>query len=327
VRRRREIITLLGGAAVWPLGARAQDRARRVGVLFTWAENDPDGQARAAKFRSRLQALGWIEGRNLKIEWRWAAGEQARIRAYAAELIALAPEVIMTSGGSGLRPLFEQTRIIPIVFMNVNDPVGSGFVESLARPGGNVTGFTSFEFGLSGKWLEILKEVAPRVGRVNAIRDPTLASGPGFFGAIQAVAPALHVQVSSSSVRDGADFERVISTFAGEQDAGLILLPGPLLTVHLDRVIALAARHRMPAMYPYPYQVSRGGLVSYGIDLPTVAGEAAEYVARILSGEKAADLPIQAPNKFQLVINLTTAKALGLEVQPTLLARADEVIQ
>jgi putative ABC transport system substrate-binding protein len=328
--KRREFITLLGGAAAgWPLVARAQQgqRMRRISVLTSIAADDPQGQARNAAFLQELGHLGWQVGRNLQIDYRWGGGDAARYPGYVAELVALAPDVILAAGASVLPPLLQATRALPIVFVLVVDPVGAGFVASLGRPGGNVTGFSQFEYGLSGKWLELIKEVAPKVTRAAVIRDPAIASGIGQFGAIQAVAPSVGVEVSPFNVRDAGEIERTITAFSRSSNGGLIVTGSALAVVHRELIIALAARNSLPAVYFDRLFVTSGGLVSYGPDLVDQFRRAAGYVDRILKGEKPGDLPVQAPTKFELVINLKTAKALGLEVPPTLLARADEVIE
>jgi putative ABC transport system substrate-binding protein len=325
---RREFITLLGGAAaVWPLAARAQqgERMRRIGVLHNFAADDPLGQARNGVFLQGLQQAGWTIGRNVQIETRWAAGDADRLRTYAAELVALAPDVILGTGNAGAAPLLQATRTVPIVFVIVPDPVGAGFVDSLARPGGNATGFTSFEYGLSAKWLELLKEVAPSVTRAGVLRDPALASGPAQFAAIQSMAPSLGMEVSPVNVREPAEIERAIAAFA--RNSGLIVTGSALVAVHRHRIIALAARHKLPAIYPERAYIRDGGLISYGPDFLEHYHRAAAYVDRILKGEKPADLPVQAPTKYETVINLKTAKALGLDIPATVLARSDEVIE
>jgi len=330
--KRREFITLLAGASVaWPLAARAQqpERVRRIGVLMNLASDDAEGQARLAAFHQGLQQLGWTVGRNVQIDYRWGAGNADYIRKFAAELVALAPDVILTTGAVALGPLQQVSRTVPIVFVNVTDPVGGGFVASLGRPGGNATGFTSIEYGMSGKWLELLKEIAPRVTRAAIIRDPTFASGIGQLGAIQSVAPSFGVEVSpiGVDVRDVSGIERAITAFARSPNGGLIVTTNASAAVHRDLIIALAARHRLPAVYPYRYYVTRSGLISYGPNTIDQYRRAAGYVDRILKGEKPANLPVQEPVKYELVINLKTAKTLGIEVPPTLLARADEVIE
>jgi putative ABC transport system substrate-binding protein len=328
--RRREFITLLGGVtAAWPLAARAQqgERMRRIGSLMGQAADDPVAQIRNAAFLQGLQELGWTVGRNTQIEYRWAAGDANRMRRYAAELVALAPDVILASGGFGMGPLQQATRTVPIVFVNVTDPVGAGFVDSLARPGGNATGFLLVEYGIGAKWLELLKQIAPRVTRVAVLRDPATASGTGQLGAIQSVAPSFGVELRPADVRDAGQIERTIAAFAREPNGGLIAIAGALANVHRDLIIGLAARHRLPAVYAYRHFVTGGGLISYGPDTIDQYRRAAGYVDRILNGQKPADLPVQAPTKYELVINLKIAKALGLDVAPILLARADEVIE
>jgi len=328
---RRHFITLLGGAAAWPLATRAQqgERVRRIGVLMNLAADDPETLARLAAFHQGLQEAGWVVGRNLRIDYRWGAGDSERTRKFAAELVALAPDVILTTGAVTLGPLQQVSRTVPIVFVNVTDPVGGGFVASLGRPGGNATGFTSIEYGMSGKWLELLKEIAPRVTRAAIIRDPTFASGIGQLGAIQSVAPSFGVEVSpiGVDVRDVSGIERAITAFARSPNGGLIVTTNASAAVHRDLIIALAARHRLPAVYPYRYYVTRSGLISYGPNTIDQYRRAAGYVDRILKGEKPANLPVQEPVKYELVINLKTAKLLGLEVPATVLARADEVIE
>jgi putative tryptophan/tyrosine transport system substrate-binding protein len=327
---RRELITLLGGAAVaWPVAARAQqgDRIRRIGVLMNVAADDPEAQARNASFMQELQELGWTVGRNLRIDYRWAAGDADRLRRDAAELAALAPDVVLASGTSTVGPLQQTTRTVPIVFAGVADPVGAGFVDSLARPGGNTTGFISFEYGLSGKWLELLKEIAPGVTRVAVLRDSAISGGTGQFGAIQSVAPSLKVEVNPINVLDAGEIERAIAAFARSPNGGLIVTASGLAIVHRELIVTLAARHQLPAVYYYRFFVTDGGLVSYGPDPHDQYRRAAGYVDRILKGEKAADLPVQAPTRYELVINLKTAKALGLTVPDTVLARADKVIE
>ena len=329
---RRELLAALGGAAAaWPLATRAQqgERVRRIGVLMNLAADDPETLARLAAFHQGLQEAGWVVGRNLRIDYRWGAGDSERTRKFAAELVALAPDVILTTGAVTLGPLQQVSRTVPIVFVNVTDPVGGGFVASLGRPGGNATGFTSIEYGMSGKWLELLKEIAPRVTRAAIIRDPTFASGIGQLGAIQSVAPSFGVEVSpiGVDVRDVSGIERAITAFARSPNGGLIVTTNASAAVHRDLIIALAARHRLPAVYPYRYYVTRSGLISYGPNTIDQYRRAAGYVDRILKGEKPANLPVQEPVKYELVINLKTAKTLGIEVPPTLLARADEVIE
>jgi ABC-type uncharacterized transport system substrate-binding protein len=327
--RRREFIRLVGGVAGWPLVARAQqgERVRRIGVLMNVAADDPEAQARNVAFLQGLHELGWTEGRNVRIDYRWAAGDADRLRRYAAELVALAPDVVLASGTSTVGPLQRASGTVPIVFAGVADPVGAGLVNSMARPGSNATGFISFEYVLSGKWLELLKQIAPGVTRVAVLRDPEISGGTGQFGAIQSVAPSFGVELSPINVRDAGEIERAIAAFARSSNGGLILTASGLAMVHRDLIIALAARHKLPTIYYYRIFVSAGGLVSYGPDPHNQYRLAASYVDRILKGEKPADLPVQAPTKLELAINLTTAKALGLTVPPTLLARADEVIE
>jgi putative ABC transport system substrate-binding protein len=327
---RRGFITLLGGAAVaWPIAARAQqtERVRRVGVLTVSAPDDPDAQTRLAALRQRLQQLGWIEGRNLRIDARWGAGDAAETKRAATELAALAPDVIVASGSAGAAPVLQATRTVPIVFVIVPDPVGSGFVETLAQPGGNATGFMMFEYGLSAKWLELLKEIAPGVTRAAVLRDPAITAGIGQFAVIQSVAPSVGVEVSAINLRDGAEIERAVTAFARRPNGGLILTASALAAIHRDLIVSLAARYKLPAVYISRFFVAGGGLVSYGPDFVDQYRRAAAYVDRILKGEKPADLPVQAPTKYELVINLKTANALGLTVPPMLLARADEVIE
>jgi len=327
--KRREFITLLGGAAAWPLAAQAQqpERMRRIGVLGGLTEDDPREQARRMAFGQGLQELGWTIGRNVRIDNRWSAGDPESIRRNTEEMVALAPDVILAVGNAGVAPLLQATRTVPVVFVIVPDPVGAGFVDSLARPGGNATGFTAYEYGLSGKWLEVLKEIAPSVTRAAVIRDPALASGPGQFAAIQSIAPSLGVEVSPVNVRDAVEIERAVTTFARSANGGLIVTGSALAGAHRHLIIALAARYKLPAVYIERSYVADGGLISYGPDFVDQFRRAAGYVDRILKGEKPADLPVQAPTKYELLINLKTAKALGLEVPPTLLARADEVIE
>ena len=327
--RRRDFIALLGGAAACPLTARAQqgERMRRIGVLIPGPSEDREFRARLAAFLQGLQQLGWTDGRNVRIDTRWAAGDADLIRKYAGELVALGPDVVMALTSAAVPPLQQVTRAIPIVFAIVADPVGAGYVESLARPGGNVTGFTGFEYALGGKWLELLKEVAPRVARVAVLRDLTIAAGPAEFGAIQTVAPSLGVELRPIDMRNAGEIERAITVFAAVSNGGLIITGSAAATVHRELIIALAARHRLPAVYYARYYVTGGGLISYGPDFLDQCQRAAGYVDRILKGDKPADLPVQAPTKYELAINLTTAKALGIEIPPNLLARADEVIE
>ena len=324
--KRREFLSLLGGtAAAWPLGARAQqpDRVRHIGVLMSVAEADPEAQARVAAFQQGLQQLGWIVGRNVRIDIRWGGSDAESIRRYAAELVALAPDVILATGSVTVGPLLQATRTVPIVFAYVPDPVGAGFVDSLARPGRNATGFTPFEYSVAGKWLELLKEIAPAVTRAAVIRDPAISTGLGQFAAIQSVAPSVGVEVSAVNIRDAGEIERAIMAFARASNGGLILTGSALAVLHSELIITLAARHKLPAVYFERQFVPRGGLTSYG---PNIVDQY-RHVDRILKGEKPADLPVQASTKYELIINLKTAKALGLTVPASLLARADEVIE
>jgi ABC-type uncharacterized transport system substrate-binding protein len=327
--RRREFMGLVGGAATWPLDARAQQakRIRRIGVLTFLAADDPESKINIAAFVQQLQQLGWTFGHNVQIDYRSTAGEADLIRKYAAELIALAPDVILTAGGSHLGPLQQVTRTVPIVFVQVADAVGGGFVSSLARPGGNATGFTNFEYDFSGKWLELLKQIAPLVTRTAVLRDPANPSGAGQFGAIQAMAQSLGVEASPINMRDASEIERDMNDFAQKPNGGLIVTPSSLALIHRQLIVALAARLRLPAIYPFRFFVSSGGLISYGPDLVDQYRRVAGYVDRILKGEKPADLPVQQSTKVALVINRKTANALGLTVPQTLVATADEVIE
>jgi ABC-type uncharacterized transport system substrate-binding protein len=330
--KRREFITLLGGAAACvsaPLAARAQqpERMRRIGVLNPFAESDSETQANIAAFRQTLQKLGWTNGPHVRIDFRWGGADAGRIRAHAKELVGLNPDVILVITALALHPLLQETRSIPIVFTQIADPVGAGLVASLARPGGNITGFTVTEYSMSVKLLEVLKEVAPQMTRVAVILHPDQIPQVGMLRAIEGAGPAFRVQVTAHGARDAAELERVIDQFAGEPNSGLIVLPNPVTLGNRKLIIAMATRHHLPAAYVYRYLVAEGGLVSYGTDLSEQYRQAASYVDRILRGEKPADLPVQQPTKFELAINLNTAKALGLEVPPSLLARADEVIE
>ena len=330
IRRREFIFTLGGAAAAWPLAARAQqpERMRRIGVLMSTVEGDQRGLESITAFAQGLAELGWTVGRNVRIEYRWGAGDLDRFRRYAAELIALSPDVVLATAGSIVGAFQQASRTVPIVFVTTIDPVGGGWVESLSRPGTNATGFAAYEFSMSGKRLELLKEIAPSVQRVAVIRDPSVPAGSGGLAAIQTVAPSLGVELTPVGVRDAGDIERAITAFARGSNGGLILV-GPTSSVqrYFDLIITLAARHRLPAIYPGRFYAPAGGLISYGADPIDQYRRAAGYVDRILKGEKPADLPVQAPTKYELVINLKTAKALGLEVPPSLLARADEVIE
>jgi putative ABC transport system substrate-binding protein len=328
--KRRQFITLIGGAAAtWPLAAGAQqrERMRRIGVLMHLAADDPEGQRRVAAFLQGLQEAGWAVGRNVDIDMRWAAGEADRFRRYAMELIALAPDVILASATPSARAVQQATRTVPIVFVLVPDPVGIGVAASLSRPGGNATGFTTHEFGVSVKWLELLKQIAPKVTRAAVFRDPANPAVMGQFGAIQGAAPSFGVEILPIGADDAEEIERGITAFAREPNGGLIVVALPTTTMHRDLIVKLANSHRLPAVYPSRMYAAEGGLVSYGWDIIDQYRSAASYVDRILRGKKPADLPVQAPTKYELVVNLKTAKAVGLEVPPTLLARADEVIE
>jgi putative ABC transport system substrate-binding protein len=327
--RRREFIAFVGGAAAaWPLAARAQqpERVRRIGVLVPVATDDPEIRLRLTTFQQALQGLGWTDGRNVHIETRFSAGNAADARKYAAELAAIEPDIILAVGSAGLAPMLQATQTVPIVFVIVPDPVGSGFVHSLSRPGGNATGFTSFEYNLCGKWLELLKEIAPGVTRAAVLRDPALAVGIGQFAVIQSVAPSVGVDVIPVNLGDAAEIEREVAAFAQSANGGLIATASALTAVHRDLIITLAAQHKLPAVYQERNYVAAGGLISYGPNFLDQFRRAAGYVDRVLRGEKPADLPVQAPTKYELVINLKTAKALGLAVPPSVRARADEVI-
>ena len=327
--KRRSFITLLGGAVAWPLAARAQqgERMRRIGVLMPSAADDPEYQARLTAFLQGLAQLGWLDGRNIRIDTRWAVADADRIRKYAEELVALAPDVILAPGSAMTGPLLQATRTIPIVFVTIPDPVGAGFVESLARPGGNATGFIAFEFGLSAKWLELLKQIAPGLTRVAVLRDAAVASGIGQFGAIQSVAPSFGVELTPIGVHDPAEIERAVTAFARLSNGGLIVTGSAKTAIHRALIVNLAAQYRLPAVYPGRYFVTGGGLIAYGQDRIDQYRQAAVYVNRILKGEKPADLPVQAPTKYDLTINLKTAKALGLTIPDKLVATADEVIE
>jgi putative ABC transport system substrate-binding protein len=328
--RRREFITLLSAATVIrPIAAWAQQREQiaRIGVLMSVAANDPESQPRITAFRESLQKLGWTEGRNVRIDVRWAGGDAALDRKFATELVTLTPDVILATASPAVAAVQAATRTVPIVFAHAVDPVGGGFVDSLARPGGNATGFTVYEYSIGGKWLELLKQVAPQVTRVAVLRESGIAAGPGLFGAIQALAPSFGLELRPIDVRDAAEIERGIATFAQGSNSGMIVSGSPAQSAHRDLIASLAAKHRLPTIYNARFFAAGGGLISYGADFNDQSRRAASYVDRILKGEKPVDLPVQAPTKYELVINLKTAKALGLTVPPTLLARADEVIE
>jgi len=328
--RRREFITLFTGTAViWPIATWAQKRERvaRIGVLMSTLADDPEGQARFTAFLQGLHELGWTEGQNLHIDVRWAGGDVALDRKFATELVSLTPDIILATASQTVAALQAATRTVPIVFAHAVDPVGAGFVDSLARPGGKATGFVLFEYSIGAKWLELLKEIAPNVTRVAVIRDPAIAAGIGQFGAIQSVAPSLGVELTAVNVSDPGEIERAISAFAGAPNGGLVVTASPLALVHRNLIVALAARHKLCAVYIARPYVTAGGLIFYGPDIPHLYRRAAGYIDRILKGEKPADLPVQAPTKFEMAINLKTAKALGITVPPTLLASADEVIE
>jgi putative tryptophan/tyrosine transport system substrate-binding protein len=329
IGRRQFISAAFGSAAAWPLTAQAQqgERMRRISVLSALAADDPYSQAEYEAFLQGLQQLGWTDGRNVHIDARWTAGNAANARKYAAELVGLAPDVILSVGSASVGPLLEATRTVPIVFVIVPDPVGAGIVDSLSRPGGNATGFMMFEYSLCGKWLELLKEIAPGVTRAAVLRDPTLASGVGQFAVIQSVAPSVGVEVSPVNARDANEIERAVTAFAQSANGGLILTAAPYAGVHRDLIITLAVRYKLPAVYDTREFVAAGGLISYGPNFANEFRRAAGYVDRILKGAKAADLPVQAPTKYELAVNLKTAKALGLAIPGTVLARADDVIE
>jgi len=327
--RRRDFIAGLGVAAAWPIAAQAQqrERVRRIGVLLNITADDPEAQTRLAAFAQGLQSFGWIVGQNVRVDYRWGGGSVDAVHKFADQLVALAPDVILAQSTAAVAPLLQSTRTVPIVFTVVADPVGAGYVQSLAHPGGNATGFTGFEYAFAGKWLEILKEIAPSVTRVAVLREAGSVTGPGQFGAIQAVASTLGVELRPVDTRDVDEIERDITAFARNSNGGMIVTGSPAATVHRKEIVALAARHRLPAVYWTRYFAIDGGLISYGPDLVDQFRRASGYVDRILKGEKPAGLPVQAPVKYQMVINLKTAKAMELKVPPTLLTLADEVIE
>jgi putative ABC transport system substrate-binding protein len=329
IERRKFLATLGGAAAAWPLAARAQqaDRMRRIGVLTPYPADDAEGHARLTAFAQALQQSGWTLGQNVRIDYRWGPGNADIMRKYATELVALGPDVVLASTSAAVAALLDASRTVPIVFAAVADPVAAGFVESLARPGGNATGFTVYEYAISGKWLELLKEVAPRVTRAAVLRDTTIAPGLAQFGAIQALAPSLGVELRPIDVRDAGEIERALAAFGHGSDGGMIVIGSPRAAMHRELIIALAAKYRLPAVYNARFYPAAGGLISYGPDFVDQHRRAAGYVDRILKGEKPSELPVQAPNKYELVINLETAKSLGLELPANVLARADEVIE
>ena len=327
--KRREFIGFIGGAAAWPFSARAQQRGGmpRIGLLSVFAENDPEAQAWNRELLQRLQELGWANGRNVQIEFRFAGGDEARVWSLATELIELRPDMIIAVTTVAAAALRQQTLSIPIVFVLVADPVGQGFVTNLARPEGNITGFTNFEFSMGGKWLQVLKECAPGVSAVAVVFDPNLPTWAPFLRSIESAAPPFGIRLTPAAVRDAADIERRLAAFAREPNGALIVLASPVTMQNRQSIIAATARYRLPAVYPFRVFTVSGGLISYGVDVPDLYKRAASYVDRILRGAKATDLPVQEPTKYELTINLKTAKALGLMVPPTLLARADEVIE
>jgi putative tryptophan/tyrosine transport system substrate-binding protein len=324
--RRREFLGILGGAVVWPVASESAERVRRVGLLNILGPDDPEAQARRAVFEQTLEQLGWTVGRDLKIDIRQVGSDLDSLRRYAAELVALAPDVILSIGSIAVTPLQQATRTIPIVFVNVPDPVGAGFVESMAHPGGNITGFASFEYSMSGKWAELLKQIAPNITRALVFRDPTAAAGIGQFAAVRSVAQSLGVELTPLNVRDTDEIERTVAAFARSGNGGVIVPPGGT-AAHRKLIISLAARYKLPSVYPYRYWALDGGLISYGPNTHDPVRRAAGYVDRILKGEKPADMPVQAPTKYELIVNLKTAKALGLTIPQSLLSTADEVIE
>jgi len=327
--RRREFIAVFSAAAIWPPAGRAQqpERMGRIGVLMSIDANNPEAKPRLAAFQQSLQQLGWTNDRNVRIDVRWGAADKDRIRDIAAELVSLGPDAILAAGSVPLEQLLRVTRTLPIVFVHVVDPVGAGFVRTLARPGGSVTGYMQFEYSVSGKWLELLKQIAPQVTQAVVLRDPSIASGIGQFAVIQSVASTYGLEVSAVDVRDAAEIENAVTPFARQQNGGLVVTSSAAAVVHRKPIIAIAAKHKLPAVYVERFFVADGGLISYGSSNVEQYRRAADYINRILKGEKPADLPVQAPTKYELVINLTTARALGLTVPPSLLSRADEVIE
>jgi putative ABC transport system substrate-binding protein len=326
--RRREFITLLSSAAVgWPLAARAQQPERMKHIAVLMGVDTADQRTSYAAFLQAFQQLGWIDGQNVRIDTRWAGGNASEFRRNATDIVALAPDVIVATGAAMMTPLLQATHTVPIVFVSVTDPVGAGIVETMARPGGNATGFIQFEYSLSGKWVELLKQIAPGVTRAAVLRDADISGGVGQFAVIQSVAPSVGMEVTAINLRDAGEIERAVAAFARAPNGGLIVTASALTLAHRELIIALAAQHKLPAVYYRRYYVDRGGLVSYGFDIVQQFRGAAGYVDRILKGEKPADLPVQAPTKYELVINLKTAKALGLTVPPSLLASANEVIE
>jgi putative ABC transport system substrate-binding protein len=327
--RRREFIMLVGGAAAWPTTTYAQQRdgQPRIGVLMTSLADSPEGQARMAAFLQGLQQLGWTDGRSIQIDVRWSGGNDAKTRKNATEVVALAPNVILATGSSSMGPLMQISGSVPVVFVIVPDPVGAGYVDSLARPGGNATGFSLFEYSIGGKWLDLLKQIAPGLTRVAVLRDPVISGGLGQFGAVQSAASSFAVEVTAINMRDATEIERAVTAFATSSGGGLIVTASPLALVHRSLIVTLAARHKLPAIYYERSFIPDGGLISYGPDFIDQYRRAATYVDRILKGEKPADLPVQAPTKYELIINLKTAKTLGLTVPNTLIGRADEVVE
>ncbi|HEV2551156.1 MAG TPA: ABC transporter substrate-binding protein [Stellaceae bacterium] len=325
--KRREVIILLGGAVAWPLAVRADQRMKQIGVLTTNIESDPDAQARQTVFRGVLKGLGWEEGRNLEMEYRWAGEDQTQLQRYATELVRLAPDVLLSEGSPALSALHRETHTIPIVFVRVSDPVKIGLIDNLAHPGGNITGFANFEHSMGGKWLDLIKETAPDTTRVAVIFDPDNPFSFPYLQAIEAAAPSAGIELTRAEVRDAADIESAINAFAHQPNGGLVVLPNTHTILHRDLIIELAARHRLPAIYPYRVFASAGGFISYGIDAQEQYRRAASYIDRILKGAKPADLPVQLPDKFELVVNLKTAKELGLTVPQSFLLHVDEVIE